>query len=445
MTDSLKSLYPDCAAEIQTVLRLGIPRVPDAPVSEPNLGSPRDFYGKRMLEELLVDDKDRVAFIDKAFPHSRYDVMTLASDERIRSAIVDLAPATRGLLAEVAARFVEYVSEPDVLDEHGLSGGHFHMSFNYDPATADRENSMFYDKRFHMHMNYWPGRDLTEMTTTRWGDIPSTALRRRLIDPLSFVAASIMYEALDGRAAGYPLLPVDVRRDVQEGLPPGLKLRLPGWHVLREPGFIAALEALHRCAARTYDALYSAFTGEAHEPRLWQRPRLLPPPEIAARLSDLPWLSTRGRRDALRIGSLLRDVTPEECAVFRDDAETRIRCMTLGGLDYSISLFSWCENSKATPLKHADEVFLVMQCKLFADIGGAGLPSMRRIALVRLDREAGRVMQAAEYEDRLAFRSRFIAQVLPELAARFRAYPVNGPGGQRRESAAVNAAAEGGT
>lgn len=415
MSDSLASLYPTTTDEVRVALRLPAPRLPNPPSGARNLGSAREFYGPAMLREVQVADGDRLAFIDKAFPHSRYDVMMLVSDDEIRCAVTEVAPATKRLMLDVAASFVDYLSTPEVVREWDLGNGHLHVSFNYDRDTHDRENSMFYDKRFHLHLNYWPGRDLRDLDTVRWANITDTALRRRLIDPVADLASTVLHDKLGGKAAGWPLLTPDAERDVRLGLPFGPKLRLPGWAALRDPGFPALLDELHRAADAAYRELFECLTGHQFQPMPWYRPPVLSVGEAVANLRRLEWLSTAGLDRVARLAGLLRDVPPAQMAAFRSDERERIRRMSLGGLDYAISLFSQSRNTDRQPLAAHPETYLVLQAKLFADIGGAGLPSVDRVPLVRVDRSAGAVMTGGEIADRVGMRERFFDRYWPRL------------------------------
>lgn len=420
MTDAFSSLYPAEAGRIGVVLGFGVPRLANPPPSVRNLGSARDFYGQAMLAEFEVDGRDRIAFIDKAFPHSRYDLMMLASDDDIRCAVTELGPVAGELVFEIAHRFLTYLGDPETIDRYGLSGGRFHLCYNYDRDTQDRENSMFYDKRFHLHLNYWPGSDLRAPAVVRWGDIDSGRLRRRLLDPITFLATSVMRDATGGVVAGRPVMPVDDRRDLAMGLPPGLKIRFDGWDVLRGRRITSALETLHEVADTAYRRLHRAFTGEEHAPAAWRRPRLLSAARIRANLDDVDWLSPDSREGLARLAGALRDVDEADMQRFRSDEALRVHRMALGGLDYAIGMFSRACNRADAPLVAGDEVYLTMQCRLFGDIGGAGLPPLGDAAIVKLDRSAGPAMSAAELESRRELRCRFLEAELPALAERYR-------------------------
>jgi hypothetical protein len=409
--DALHALYPPAAAGFRVVEGMPAPRQPNPPPNVRNTGTVHDFYGKALLFEAKVPGGDELAFIDKAFPHSRYDVMALVSSEPVRTSAIDLAAATKSLLGRLAYHFVEYLSDRSVIREYGLEDGHFHMCFNYDRHTVDRENSMFYDKRFHLHLNYWPGRDLALSRTVSWGRIASTAERRRLLDPATFLGTSLLHDATLGQVAGLRLMSVDDERDLRLGLPPGLKLELAGFTALCGPHFADVLDELHLAAERVYSDIYEAFTGHGFETRVWSRPRLLPTARIAANLRKLSWLSPRSLAYLSPLAAKLTNLEDDALALYRHDEAARVRRMSLAGLDYSIGLASRQRNTGATPLVTADKVLLVMQPRLFGDIGGAGLPWIDGIPIVKVDRSRGEVLSEAEVLDRRRLRERFLSKV----------------------------------
>lgn len=416
MADTLDFMYPEQTWRTPTVLSLPVGRLPGAPAPGGHAdGSPRDFYGAGFMMEVEVGDTDRVAFIEKAFPHSRYDLMMLASDEQVKCAVTDLADQTKQFMFAAAGRFIGFISQADVISRYGLDGGHLHLAFNYDRYTTDRENSMCCDKRFHLHLNYWPGDELGLLRPVRWGDIPEVTLRWRLIDPLAHLTGLVMRDRCRELAPGLPLMPVDPGRDEAIGLPAGPKIEFPGWSVLRDREFVTIMDSIHEVADSAYQEIHVAFTGERSKPRVWSRPSLLPREQIARNLRETAWLSDDTRRLLTRLAFVLRDVTAARMRSFRDGQADPVRGLTLGGLDYAITMFCQQRNSAGAPLADAGPVYLVMHGKLFADVGGAGLPSIGSIPVVRLDRASGHVLSDAEVKIRRQLREEFLALALPSL------------------------------
>lgn len=442
--DSLAPLYPPAAHELLVAERLAVKGFKTTKVvgqDRPVDGTPD--YGDRLLAELVSDadghDGDRLAFIDKLFPHSRYDSLLLVTGPRAPCSFADLLPATQRAVLHLLVEFVDFVSRPETIDEFGLHDGRFHACWNFDRRTCDRENSMFFDKRFHLHLNYWPGRDVS-LDVRRLGSLSQVAWRHRLVDPVAFLAPQIMFDALGGALAGLRLLEPDPERDARFGLPPGLKLVLDDWRQVGSERLAAALVDLHTRSAEVYAELVLAFTGSSEPVDPWTRPRLLPARQIHDALRSKTWLSTPARAGLEFLASTLRDVPSSVMRGFRDaggqlEAATlqnssagarrghtsaRVRHLALADLDYNLGFFSPGVNAVETPLGGGGPVYVVVNYKLFADIGGAGLPPMGNVPIVRIVRGA-EPLDPAEVAARSRLHRRFI-----EIAAAALREPVAG-------------------
>jgi hypothetical protein len=422
MNDTLATLYPEEALDTRVVLRLPAPRLAAPPGGAPNTGTVHAYYGENLLRELALPGGDRLSFIDNAFPHSRYGLMLLVDNDSVRSSFAELQPLTQEALMEVAVRYVEYLSSPAVRGAHSLDGGHFHACFNYSKYTTDRENGMFYDKRYHLHLNYYPLADLGQKSApVRWSAIDDSSLRRRFIDPIAFLGSSVAFDAAQGTLARLPLLPIDHERDRSLALPPGLKIQLCSWNDLRQASFREAVSRLHDAAERAYGEVYEAFVGRPFQPVVWHRPSLLPSAEVRRRLAGLHWLSPASRDGLFELARLLRNVTEDELRAFREDEPLRVRKLALGGLDYSIGLFSPQPNTELSPLDTHGPVYLVMQFRLFGDIGSAGLAPIGDVPIVRIDRKNGPILTPSDIKDRTKLRQGFLEDMYALLTARYSA------------------------
>lgn len=420
MNDRFGEFYP-AEAYVTPVITLPVPRMPAAPAPRPNKGSVEAFYGTALLSRVMVGCGCELALIDKAFPHSRYDVMLLASDDVPRSSVADLCPSLQELIFKIAHQFVCFVSDGSVIEKFELEDGIFHVSFNFSKMTTDRESSMFFEKRFHLHLNYTPGSDLRFGPAVPWGEVKKLSLRRRLLDPLVFLGEAVLTDALRGSAWERYLLPIDRERDLAMGLPSGLKAEFGTWAFLIEPRFRHLLTELHVTAQRAYCSLRAAVVSEksSEAGEEWSRPPLRSADDVADRLSRLDWLSADTRQQIACFAAQLRNVPPSLYSRFKRSEHDRVRCLSLNGLDYSVGMFARGRNGGASPLAAAEKVYLNLQTRMFGDIGGAGLPPLYPHPMVRLDRASGSTMSAAELMQRRQFRDVFLetaALELPELA-----------------------------
>ena len=156
----LDHLYPAQAWELPVNPSLPAPRRAIPPAERRNLGTWRDYYHPNIAAELPVPGTPgTLAVIDKAFPHSLYDLMLLvADDDAPRSNVGDTPDRVLAALLRATAAFVRYLSDAAVLrglGSDGRDGGQLGVGWNFDP-TVDRDNGQWWDKRMHWHLNYWP-------------------------------------------------------------------------------------------------------------------------------------------------------------------------------------------------------------------------------------------------------------------------------------------------
>ncbi|PZG22139.1 hypothetical protein C1I95_06000 [Micromonospora craterilacus] len=407
--DRFGPLYPASAMALPVIPSLPMPRLPAPPPDVRNL-SPhyRDHYGSHILREYPAGDcGDRIAVIDKAFPHSVYDMMLLATvrdDDVIASSVSDVPEAMLTTLLTFCAQFVRYVHAGSTRRRFALDGAQLMIGTNYDPATTDRDNGQWWDKRMHWHLNCWPATAYRHASIVPLGEVTDVNRRRALVDPIAYLAAQVMGDALRTQPLPAGCRVVGDADLSPAGGPVGFKIALPGWDFLPGAACARLLVQIHDVAAGAYAQLRGCFTGSPAASPSWARPGLLPPGQVAANLDNLAWLSEPARRGLVVLRSLLRDVTAHEMDLMRADMDLANRCLTLAGLDYHLGFWSpphpdsWPDNPR---------VFLVMQFKLLSAVGsspaiGGGVASI-------LDRFRGPVMSAQQTRLRRQFQDRFLA------------------------------------
>ncbi|MBK3567060.1 hypothetical protein [Streptomyces sp. MBT62] len=409
---SFDTLYPSAALDLPVTPALQAPRRAAPPLERRNLGGYRDYYGPNILAEIPVPGaRERLAVIDKAWPHSLYDIMLLvARDDVLRTSVGDTPPAVLTALMRASALFADYVSTPTVMSEFGLVGSQTSIAWNHD-RTVDRDNGQWWDKRLHLHLNCWPELAF-EHHLVRLGDIPDATTRRSLVDPVAYLAHRVILDALaDHRLPqGCVLLAPDPLRDRRERLPVGLKIHLPGgWRFATTPECRTLLRTLHQTATATYRDLLLSFTGRVEPATDWRRPTLLPPPEVKRRLAGLPWLTPRSREELLRLRGVLRDLTVRELELLRRLPHVANRFMTLGGLSYNLAFHSSRPASLERPLSATPDLYLVMQFKLISCIGSS--PAVHGAVASVIDRTRGPVMTDADRARRSAFQTAYIRRL----------------------------------
>lgn len=405
----LDALYPGAAFDLPVNPALLAPRLAVPPLERRNLGGYRDYYGPNILAEIpMAGACERLAVIDKAWPHSLYDVMLLvARDDVLRTSVGDAPPAVLAALMRASALFAQYVSTPAVMSEFGLVGSQTSIAWNHD-RTVDRDNGQWWDKRLHLHFNCWP-KPADGTCPVRLGDIPDATIRRSLVDPVAYLAHRVILDALTEHSLPEEcvLLRPDPLRDLRERLPVGLKIRLPGgWQFVTTPECRSLLRTLHTAATATYRDLLVSFTGRAEPATDWRRPLLLPLPEVRRRLTGLRWLRPVSCEELLRLRGVLRDLTVREAELLRRLPNVANRCMTLGGLSYNLAFHSPHPASLERPLSVTPDLYLVMQFKLISYIGSS--PAVHGAVASVIDRANGPVMTDADRALRHAFQAEYI-------------------------------------
>ncbi|MGG8410496.1 hypothetical protein ACM614_30040 [Streptomyces sp. 12297] len=403
-TATLDDLYPATAWDLPVNPGLPAPRLPHPPEERSNSGGYREHYGPFILRELPVTGHaERIAAIDKAFPHALYDLMLLvARDDVLRTHVGNTPDEVLATLLAGAYAFTEFTAGPAAAQRFGLAGGRLGIGWNCDP-TVDRDNGQWWDKRLHLHLNCWPATVCTAARTVPLAGIEDITVRRSLVDPAAHLAHRVMSDALSGVVlpAGCRLLAPDLARDAALGLPVGLKLRLPDPAFLTTPECRALLRALHATAETAHRAVLTAFTGNTDAPAPWQRPALLPADTVRAQLAALPWLSTSSVTDLLRLRAALKNVTPAQLRLLQARPWVANRCLTLAGLSYNTAFVT------PRPVRTGEgDWYLVMQFKLVSYIGSS--PAVGGAVASVIDRAHGPVMTAGDRARRAAFQRAFL-------------------------------------
>jgi hypothetical protein len=369
---------------------------------------PRRRFARRTIQEILCD-ADRLALIDKASPHSLFDLMLSEISDPPKATPDAVEPITGRTLWRTGLAFVRFVSDPDVMRRFDLADGELHLALNCDPNTHDRE-SVQAAKQFHLHLLYWSGRMLTPLESAgRFGAVADARLRRQAIDPLAFLGARLIHESLTGLDLGVPgarLAKPDDRPAIRGDRPLGCLIELPGWQVLADPAFEALIRRLHLRLETLAADLLEVFTGQRRAPLPWHRHPLRSSREIAKGLAAQPM--SVGTRAGLRaLSRALRDLSASTAYRLRlADPRRRMDLMTLNQPCYALSLHAPERNRPGARLEDAGLVHLAIQPKLFSGIGGAGLLMLGGVPSVRILRGEG-CLSVESWQHRSAFQRDF--------------------------------------
>ncbi len=373
---------------------------------------PRRRFARRSIQFLdcaSTEDQgcETLALIDKASPHSLFDLMLSEVSASSKSTAADVSAQTGLTLWRTGLNFVRFCAQAAVADEFGLSGGELHLALNCDPHTWDRE-SVQAAKQFHLHLLYWDAPALEPVShAQRLGEVADRRLRRQALDPLSFLGARLVTEALEGLDLDVPgasLLPVNDAAVLRGERPLGGVMVLPGWGVLESHGFEDLMRRIHRRLEWLAALLLETFTGLGGTPRPWYRHPLLPGREIGARIARLPF--SDGAKDGLMdLAGALRGIAPGTARwLARATPARRMGLMTLNQPAYAMNLHAM--GSQGHPLAEGAQLHLIIQPKLFSGIGGAGLLTLGGVPSVRVLRGQG-AFSADQWQRRAQFQRAF--------------------------------------
>jgi hypothetical protein len=415
----LEDLIGEAFDDLPVVEHLPVPGYPRRRVKQLGVheGDPDELdaflrhWRPNFIGEAHLEDGSRFAFCNKLNPHALFDTMLVQTDAETRCAFAELTESQSHFVLSEARRFVGFVSDPATRDRYGLDGGILHLVYNTSKHTRDRENGQGYSKRFHLHMNYWPPGHATRVPPRPFREVVEPGRRRRLLDPVTPLAGRIIDEIVKRHGLfpdhrGFADLPVPGVPAFPH--PPGYKLVLSnGWDDLLDPLFVRDLRRLDRLVDETHRQLQEAFTGEADPAPRWKRHRLLHRAEIERRLAAIPLPPSVGE-DLGLLAAILRDATPGLLERCRRRPSTANRHLTMNGANYFTGFYSPHPNGPAAPVDRAAPVLMVVQCKLFSDVGGAGMPYTATAGVMELARQA-RAFRADEQAARVRFQQAFVA------------------------------------
>ena len=423
--DRLAALYPDDVNDMPVAwhqLRVsGPPASYRLTARERDSADLSERFGRRTIMAFDVRSNgpvagpqvDRLAFIDKAVPHSQYDLMCAEVSAAAKATVRDIGRQTAAAVWRSAYNFVAFVSRPEIQRTYGLEGGQLHLAMNCDPNTRDRE-SIQASKQFHLHFLYWTRRELAALQRVGRGADVRSLLERRLVDPLAFVAPAVVAERLATRdldRSTMRLLPFHPADSIYGRKPMGCLIRLSDWGVVRSPEFVDTIDRIHHCIAETGAQLQQAFTGQTQPPDVWCRYALLPFAVIRDNINRLGF-STRTTAALHHLAGALIDVSPRLMDFMKRHGDARRRHLVLNNPCYALNLYTPARNSLAAPLIVAPEVYLIIQVKLFSAIGGAGLLCLNEVPCVRIVREQGSFSERL-WCQRARFQSDFVSYNYP--------------------------------
>ncbi len=390
-------LAPQAIDRLLVVTGVPVPRPPN-PLNEVDLSAFPEIIqtscppnpAHRPTRPLVFTDNENnaLALMDKTNPHALYEIMIMQTGAKEKPAINDISDEKLGLLLALVQQFALFVNSEQTIQHFGLGGNLLRASFNYDPWTQDRPGLQPI-ARLHLHLYLIAQHTLQFIQEHRqpYRAIPCPYVRRRLVDPLSFLGPHLVYDLHQDRITlpdDAIIVQPDDELTVQQGLPLGLHVLFPkGWRSLTDPSFRIYLRRLHQSLSQAADELFRAFTGKSAVAPIGTRHDLLDFHTITKHLDKIVWISAASRLGLQEMASWLRPAPESLLQTSARHERWAIHHVILNGLAYTLSL------TADAPIQlgvNSAPVWLNISVRLFTDVGGAGVFGCSGASSLMLDR-----------------------------------------------------------
>lgn len=419
----LEAFYPASFAQLQTAWdAIHIPALPPAfalTEQERHSSDSSQRYQRRTIQRLRIQSArqtDHIAYIDKALPHAQFELMAGEVGQQPRATVADIGERATQALLSSCERFAAFVSRPEVMQRYQLHNGLAHCAINCDPYTQDRESCQA-TKHFHLHLIYWTAAELQALQQpgTPLFQTASSTQRLHILDPLLSLGADLLQQRLQQLTLSHPqaeLLPAHTAPTPPTL--PGCLIRLPGWQAIARPEMAALLQQVHHTLVIASTELQQVFTGHSEPPARWHRHPLRDPAVIVEQLATLGY-SAAATAQLSRLAQRLRSLSAHTIQRLRQRPARRIRHISLIPPAYALNLHAPQPNNASTPLHASQPVYLIIQPKLFAAVGGAGSLPLAGIPSTYINRAQGHYSEPA-WQQRNAFQREFLQFIQPQLA-----------------------------
>ncbi|MFB5763592.1 hypothetical protein [Paenibacillus medicaginis] len=398
-------LSPKNLSKMRVAVDITVPTVPEAHVVTPLI--------------FLTKNGGELAVMDKKLAHSLLEVMVIETSKREKRTINQLSAEENVLYVELLSLFITFINKKEIIEKYNLDGTAARIVFNYDPWTQDRDGLQPV-KRFHTHLYIVNNQhiDQIETNSTTYGEIEDRYLRRRLVDPFSFLGASLLFDIhqnlLETTDVVAQVKEPNPEQMIENGLPIGLNVKIINESAaLNREGLRKYIVKLNALIERSYNELYRAITGEASPAEKFKRHDILNKKDALENLSEISWLSERSLQGLEEAIVKLRSPS-DRLFKRKHHLDMLIFHNILNGLAYtfSISLLipSDCSRSDALDIN--------ISVRLFGDSGGAGMFGYGNKSAVMLQRGKG-IYNSLELAERHSFQADLQKYLMEELSSKY--------------------------
>jgi len=362
-----------------------------------------DFDG--LIREFKIEAQDQVDYVSlapKFKPHSDHELMIQSTDKIVKSASTALATETIHKILDVGYRFVDFLSNPDIVRNFGLDDGYMYLVYNYDEFTTDRTSGMS-KKPFHLHMNSWKKDTLKRITPVEQDKV-SPYYYQSIIDPIFDITQILANDALACEELKPYLTESKVHND-KIGYASVFEVK-GGWKTLQDRDFAHILQIIHKRLENRYVELLECFTGMTTVPDEYTRHQVLPDEQVIFNIQESNIPDSTKAAILNKVGKI-RSVTNEQFDQWRQNGERDLidTLVSLRWLAYSVGFFS--DNYLNCEFAVKDQpMYINVTPRLFTKIGGASIMNFPEHPLVKLDKGNGEVTRE-QFAEKSQFHKEF--------------------------------------
>lgn len=362
-----------------------------------------------------------ITLMDKKNTHSLLDIMAIQTGRTNKPTLNELSDNELSFILQLYSIFLRFVNDNTVINKYQLNGSLPRISFSCDPHTEDREGLQPV-KRFHTHMYLMTNDTIKEAESNKikYQDIKSEYLRRRLVDPISFLGNNLIFDIHEN----FITVPTEIKINkpdhistINNNLQLGFNAKINNNNdFIGSPVFQKYLKDLHSSLQNVYTDIAYAFTGVRESAVCGKRHALLDKTEILKRLNQLNYLSRSSRQGLEQLVSTLkRPPIFLMKRIFTHDRRV-IHHIPTNGLCYAFSIAQESVVYEGEDSK--DNLVMNILPKMFSDIGGAGLVGLEGTGCVLLNRGHGSYNEEQMLE-RWKYQEEFLSYVDRNIGSSF--------------------------
>jgi len=398
-------LSPENLREMRVAVGITVPTVPEAHIVNPLV--------------FMTKNGGELAIMDKKLAHSLLEVMVIENSKKEKRTINQLSGEENLLYFDLLSSFIDFIHEEEVIEKYDLNDTTARIVFNHDPWTLDRDGLQPV-KRFHTHFYIVNNQveDQIQKNSTVYGELKDKYERRRIVDPFSFLGASILFDIhsnlLKTTDLCIQVTEPDPEQTIEKGLPLGLNVKLSTIGATTDKAslrkYIVNLNAL---IDHSYNELYLAITGETSPAKLLKRHGVLNKKTVLENLSRISWLSAKSFQGLEEAIMKLRPAS-DKLFMRKHHLDMLISHNILNGLAYTFSISKLISSDRSK----SDILDINISIRLFGDTGGAGMFGYSGKSAIVLKRGDG-VYSRIELAKRHNFQKDFQTYLIKQLNSNY--------------------------